>query len=453
MKKIILAIGNDEQRKLCRLYLENLVKKIEIIELNSFSGLKELCQIRLDFDYVFASDDLRQGTAADIYNYCSENLPSTMFILYNQSYPENFPEPEEFNSGNSDFMLNNLSFDRFLDEVSRITGDLYCREKLYRKIPIISLYRYNKSLCDIFVRLSDEKFVKVQKADSYYSRIDLDTYRQRGMKHLYISDDDFRKFDVSFSKMSFLEKDEDFARLSPQEMLNRLSDVHLVINDIAKEVGISERSIQLAEENAKRAMFFIVDHPGIESLFIKKISQQDYLYDHSYFTAIVCTEIFTKIGLGTHENIKKFCMASIFHDMTIKNPALSSVKGAKDPRLLDFTHDEVKNYLKHPTLTANLMESMGIFSEDTVEMVRYHHITPEGGFPEKIHISRLSTLCATFIVAHEFVSKLYDNDFNIDALDKIAIEMALRFKEPNFKLALSAFDAAKEIHEMERIVA
>ena len=272
MRKVILAIGNDEQRKLCRLYLENLIKKIEIIEISSFDGLEKLIKHRDDYEYIFSSDDLRQGTASQVFNLAKDKLTNTKYVLYNQDYPEDFPEPEDFNQENTDFIPSNLSFDLFVDQVSRITGNVYSREKLYRKIPIISLYRYNQSLCDVFVRLSDEKFVKVQKAESYYSRLDLDTYRQRGMKHLYISDDDFKKFDVSYSKLNFLERDEDFACLSPQEMLNRLSDVHMVINDIAKEIGISEHSINLAEENAKRAMFFIVDHPGIESLFIKKIS-------------------------------------------------------------------------------------------------------------------------------------------------------------------------------------
>ena len=115
-------------------------------------------------------------------------------MLYNQDYPEDFPGPEEFNKENTDYILSNLGFDQFVDELSRITGNKYSREKLYRKIPLTSLYRYNKSLCDVFIRLSDDKFVKVQNAEACYSRLDLDTYRQRGIKHLYTTDDDFKKF-------------------------------------------------------------------------------------------------------------------------------------------------------------------------------------------------------------------------------------------------------------------
>lgn len=194
MKRIILAIGNDEQRKLCRLYLESLIKQVEIIEIGSLEDLEKLIQHRNVYEYIFSSDDLRQGPAAQVYQLTKKKLTNTLYVLYNQDYPEDFPGPEEFNKENTDYILSNLGFDQFVDELSRITGNKYSREKLYRKIPLTSLYRYNKSLCDVFIRLSDDKFVKVQNSEAYYSRLDLDTYRQRGIKHLYTTDDDFKKF-------------------------------------------------------------------------------------------------------------------------------------------------------------------------------------------------------------------------------------------------------------------
>ena len=110
------------------------------------------------------------------------------------------------------------------------------------------------------------------------------------------------------------------------------------------------------------------------------------------------------------------------------------------------------NYLKHPTLTANLLEATGQFSADVVEIVRYHHITPEGGFPVKIHASRLNLLTCNFIIAHDFVSKLYDNDFDKTRISKIVLELVLRYREPNFKKALSAFEVAKDYLAINELV-
>lgn len=448
---ILYASGNDQQRRIYRLYMENLFPDATVYEISGLTGLKDACEWILSPDMVFVSDDLQDGTARDILDYAANSFAKTKFVLIGDSYPTNFPDPEEFDSLNSDFLPLQLTFPQFTAKLSRITGsDLEIRE-LYRHIPLVSFYRYNQVLCDTYVKLSDDKYVKIQKAGATYSRDDLDKYRHKGIAHLYIKDDDFQKYAVSFSNLSFLKGPAEYAKLSEEEMLLRLSDVHMQINDIAKEVGISKDAIALAEENCKNIIFFISDHPGLEALFVRKATLEDYLYDHSYLTSIVCAEIFSKIGHGNMEGIKKLCQASIMHDITIKNPKLSLVKGQNDPRMMEFTKEEVKNYLKHPTLTANLLESSGIFSQDVADIVRYHHITPEGGFPEKIHPSRLNLLTSVFIMAHEFVSKLYDNDFDKTKIEKIILEMVIRFREPNFRKALSGFDAAKEFLALDEV--
>lgn len=451
--KILYASGNDQQRRLYRLYLENIFPEGKIYEISGLLGFKEICEWETNADIIMVSDDLKDGSAKDILDFIKMKSLEAKFVLIGDRYPSNFPEPEEFDGLNADFVPQQLSFDQFRQEMGRVCEQEFESKELYRHIPLVGFYRYHQVLCDTFVKLSDNKFVKIQKAGAIYSRDDLDKYRFKGIKHLYIRDEDFKKFDVSFSGLGFLKGSTEFARLTEEEMLLRLSDVHLQLNDLAKDIGISSDAIAMAEDNTKNLLFFMSDHPGLEALFIKNAVQEDYLYDHSYFTSIVCAEIFSKLGYAANEGLKKLCQASIMHDITIKNPKIAMVKGQNDPRLLDFTKEEVRNYLKHPTLTANLLESTGQFSPDVVEIVRYHHITPEGGFPEKIHPSRLSLLTCVFIIAHEFVSKLYDNEFNKEKISKIILEMVLRYREPNFKKALSAFDEAKDYLAIDDLVA
>lgn len=451
--KIIYASGNEQQRKLYTLYLENLLPEAKVYEIYGLSGLKEISEWIKDYQAIFVSDDLNDGNARDILDALKENNTQAKFIFIGDRYPANFPEPEIFDGLNSDFLAPQLSFEAFKSEMERVFARSFSLTDIYRNVPIVGFYRYNKVLCDTYIKLSDNKYVKIQKAGTTYSREDLDKYRFKGIKQLYIKNDDFFKYDVSFTNLSFLERTESFAKLTEEQMLLRLSDVHLQLHDLAKSLGISDQAIAMAEDNTKNLIFFISDHPGLEALFIHKATQEDYLYDHSYFTAIVCAEIFTKLGLNANEGLKKLCQASIMHDITIKNAKIAQARGQNDPKLLDFTKEEVRNYLKHPTLSANLLEATGQFSPDVIEIVRYHHITPEGGFPEKIHPSRLSLLTSVFIIAHEFVSKMYDNNFDKERISKIVLEMVLRYREPNFKKALSAFEEAKDYLAIGELVA
>ena len=201
--KIIYASGNEEQRKLYTLYLENLLPEADVYEIYGLNGLKEICALVKEITAIFVSDDLTDGTASDVLDLIKTTANPTQFVYIGERYPSNFPEPEEFDGLNTDYIAPLLTFDQFRKEMERVFNREFLLTDIYRNVPIVGFYRYNKVLCDTFIKLSDNKFVKIQKAGANYSRDDLDKYRFKGIKQLYIKNEDFQKYGVSFTNLSF----------------------------------------------------------------------------------------------------------------------------------------------------------------------------------------------------------------------------------------------------------
>jgi response regulator RpfG family c-di-GMP phosphodiesterase len=112
---------------------------------------------------------------------------------------------------------------------------------------------------------------------------------------------------------------------------------------------------------------------------------------------------------------------------------MAEYENHNDPRLNKFTKKEQKNFFAHPMDIATKIKSSELVDEDIFCLLRDHHESPDGfGFPNKLKDDQLHPLSRVFLIAHEYVTKMYGFDFEPAAHNEIIEYLESIFKSSNY---------------------
>ena len=446
--KIIFIDFNDKQRQIYRIYLENILDEVEVNEFyNSSSAIEFLqknhVQKGFEYDLVLCNDNFKEGSASEVYEFIHQNCKKIPFVLFAETLPEMIDSLEGFRShhkqnGNIVLPISPADFRTSILEFLYPNRLNLQPVPAFQKIRLINFYRFNKTLCNVYLKLSRLKYVKVFNEGHVYTKADLKKLKTKNVDYLFIRNDDFHKFQVTFFKNPFLTMDTD--NLSPDELRESLSFSHTMMQELVLSLGFSQDVINLTEKSIQGINTLIESCPSLNELLDKAKMNNDYLYDHSYLTSIIACDILKNLNWATEEKIKVMCMASLFHDITLDNPDLAKVTSFDDPELNKYSEDEQKQFLKHPLAAADLLLDFPNIPSEVQSIVRQHHENPEGtGFPNKLNAAKIDRMTCAFIIAHDFVNQMEKVNFEADQVSKITDYLVKRYQTGEFKSCLNAF--------------
>lgn len=440
--RIFYVDDNDQQRQLYTVYLENILDNIEVFhEANTDLALMKMKKIP-NIVLVLCAN-LKDGRVGDVYDYTRAHLGQTPFMLIGPENPDSVTALRGFRSHNDkngniqlpispvqfrETILNTLCPSRFSMAVI----------PAFKKVRLMHFYRFNKVHCNVYIKLSDRKYVKVINQNTVYSRADLDKLMEKDVEFLYIRNDDFDKFHVTFSKTPFLSNSNDGR--SPEEVADILATTQAIMRKIIRNFGPTEEVIEMANKSVGEIMSLAENTDGLTELVDRMKKNMNYIYDHSYLVAIVCCDILKQMKWNSEEKVRELCMAALFHDITLSNPELAMIQDQSDIRLYHYTEEQIKEYLQHPFKAADILSKADFVTDEVIDIIRQHHENHEGqGFPNKLHPSRLSPLVCIFIMAHDFVSEIFKLDFDPNSKEGILERMLPKYKSGNFKQPMNAF--------------
>ena len=292
-------------------------------------------------------------------------------------------------------------------------------------------------LCDIYLKLSDNKFVKFINNGDTYKTNDIKKYLKEGQKFLYIKSDQYENFAVMFSQTPFLTQDNN---PSFENSENAVSSTLEIIHDLIRTVGIGATVVKLIDQSVKQISIHNSHNSGaIIKLLCKIRDRDDYINDHSYLTAYVAISICNQLGWNNEENINKIVYAALLHDSLLDDPKYAIVADESKVKTDILNSEELELYMNHPVKTAELISESNALPKDVELIVAQHHENPEGtGFPRKLKSINISPLVAIFIVAHSFVYEMFKVDFDENEYPHILNHLKKRFSTGNYKQPINA---------------
>lgn len=298
----------------------------------------------------------------------------------------------------------------------------------YKPVNIKFFQKLKESPCHLYIKLADQKFVKILKSQDQITTDFLLKYIKRKVTHLYLASLDYEKHsDLIFSFTPAMTKLVEAGRKVQLPSNDQL-------NAVLEEAGVPEHTANMAVTLSEKILNQVNSNESLMSMLnLSLSSEKRFLYDHSHLTSVVSCYI---AGLpqnewGTISAKEKLCMASIFHDLLLDEEEAIMVEthGMHEGIINDLIDD--RNL--HPKKMADKLREQRVVPLDVVSIIENHH---------NLEKPNLSPMICAFIVGHQFVLEMYKVEFQQERMP-LAIDRTLgKFPNGNLnKQARNLFEA------------
>ncbi|WP_408097622.1 response regulator [Peredibacter sp. HCB2-198] len=311
-------------------------------------------------------------------------------------------------------------------------------------VRISLLMRWGSSSCNLYMKLSEGKYIKVINAGEAFMTDDAGRFYSKGLHHLYVTYEDAEGYLRNIEQnMTSLVKSKD----TPLDLAVVTLESLESIERLAASLGWTPEVIGAAKRGVDLAIKAVSAEPSILKLLKNKLQNSTSSYSsHVGLMSLLTCGFCYQLGWTSESTQMKLGLASLMHDITIdeeiyKDPIIWN-QAASDP--LDKTPEVVK-YRNHPGDAANLLLTIKNLPPDVDQIILQHHETKDGlGFPRGLTSSRISPMASVFIITEDLIS--YIEGFkDIDArVLQFLKEKESRYNSGNFKKVFEALKASVE---------
>lgn len=337
------------------------------------------------------------------------------------------------------------------DAKETFAGSPYLNEDPYCRIDVNFLSILDGINKNLFIKIGQDKFIKIFNEDDNTDILDLKKYKDKGINYFYLTRDTAlwvigqieNQIDIFLRANNFrfvLRGASD----SPQK---RFENKILRIDD---EVHI-DKDFKETIDKAVEKIRSVVDKESKVDAFLYSLKEKQ---DHyAFFTqkmnlvSIISCLLAKQLDWISKTTMDKLVYASVLCDITLAvRPDLLKIQGIQEfERIKEtLTDDERKFFLSHPKDAGNLIKRYFTSAPPDTDVLAFQsHELPDGtGFPQGIKADKISPLAALFIVANDFAYYfLLDDD---PTLEDFILKCQSRYDFVNFRKVVKALEKVKK---------
>ncbi|OUR96752.1 hypothetical protein A9Q84_10450 [Halobacteriovorax marinus] len=449
MKALFICDNKEEWTKLSQLFMGNFPKVELICALNGHDALEHLsyegpfaivmieASIKDDDPSLLGKEVLDTvgerpiifiGTKAFIKDRVDDDLYNNHpinGIIYNPYDAENFKDV----IGQSLDWAKQEEFEESIEEMDR--DDLL-------PMRIRNFYMFKIVPYDVYLELTQTKFIKIIKRNRPYTHSKIQTYAKKNIKNLYLGKNDFiLMLEEGIKKVTenLLQKNQSNVKYLGNQIRGAL-----IIQQYIRAIGVSDDIQALCSLIIETTDRIFRKQGNYKNLFDDIPFKNGDFAEQAIMTSYYCEAILHNLGWKSDLSRKKLGLASLLQDSTLSNEDLMKVDGPQDPNLQMFTKDEQDEFLTHPIKAAEIARHFQGYSEVDFVIAQQHERPDGTGFPFGVTVNKLSAHSCAFILASTFVCRFAISKRTPE--DKIRILDQLRFEYNvgNFKETLQALE-------------
>lgn len=423
--KLLLVEDEADLREVLACYLEGKLQA-EILEASSGNEAIALLEAHSDIDCVVSDYRMNNGTGGDVYLYLQQKLSGIPYILCSCDRPEDHVEftgaklagyfQKPFQA--KDLVTKVQQVVEARAQASVPSAEEYCR------IRTSILLKFTLLRADLYLKLSEQKHVRVFVSGESLSTEDVSRYIAKKVEYLYVKKEDAGSFldDLARGVLALAMQREaeaqDRAKREGGGGVTGANDLEFVlttakaalevVHQIGMKLGFPPGAQELTKASAKIVLKAIEKCPELGDIFRKQMSNGDsYICSHSVMMAYTSCGMAALMGWDSELTRHKLILAAFLHDLSVENDEIARIQTMDDfiGKTSKFTEKEVQEYIRHPEASAQLVAMMQEVPPEVDGIVRQHHERADGsGFPHRHDHARISPLSSLFILAHEVVS-------------------------------------------------
>lgn len=263
----------------------------------------------------------------------------------------------------------------------------------------------------LFIRLADNRFIKILREGDSLGHDRLDFYRKKSIEHFYILKTSYDRF-LEHCHGTLL------AALADPNVGAR-EKTRLTLNH-GKHVMAYLQSRKISPTTLKHAQDFVQSVLKLSTVVeleknvdVKRLLQDAEFRDHASTTTLISAMIGGKLGLRGEKMLSLLGTSSFLHDIGIPSADSKFI----DNDVTAMNSDELKLYLAHPARGAEIVKKVGGVEPIAIQAIAQHHERRNSrGFPEQLGPGQINLVAEIVGISDEWMrvislcSRLEDRD-------------------------------------------
>jgi response regulator RpfG family c-di-GMP phosphodiesterase len=325
------------------------------------------------------------------------------------------------------FLLKPCPPDEFVEKVGWCLETEQDKLKIYlkdssnidEKIPVNSevFLKLNSVPCDVYVKLSAEKFIKIINNNALFSTDVIVKLITKGVKQLFINKSELSLYSESVTQTVYgmlKTKASKMDDATKSQVTGRA--LEMVKSNLIK-CGFNQSVLDVTEEVINLQIDMINRSPELSQFMDKFQLFRKMNTEHSRLVSFLCVAILKEIGWDSESTLHKMCLASLFHDISLPDDFIANT--AAEDYLKNLSSSEKDLYRNHCEESAHLAKNFASIAPGMEQVIHEHHELPDGtGFPKGLTATHVHSLSACLHLADVTADYMWHEDFEIAAINK-----------------------------------
>jgi putative nucleotidyltransferase with HDIG domain len=288
---------------------------------------------------------------------------------------------------------------------------------------------------DIYIRISEGKFVRLAGSGEDLTQERLRAYKQREVESLYIRKIDFAKY-VGFG-IQIAAKLPLIGTIEKEKKIVLLSQVARLMTQGIYLQGVDQEGFQGARDFVQSTVSVLTDNADALKLLSALSEESNYLLGHALAVAIYGLMLARQLSWSSPSMLLKIALGGLLHDVGLKEVSPSITGRSR----IDRNADETKSYESHATRGAELLSRINGIPSEIIQITLQHHENCQGhGYPSGIKRDRIHPLARLISVVDQFVYFALKNPESEGLSPHAAIDRLMTYQanvvEPTYLVSL-----------------
>lgn len=264
-------------------------------------------------------------------------------------------------------------------------------------VPIDDFITGTEVPVDLFIQLSENKFVQIAKSGERVQIERFLNYKSKEVTHFCIKNNEFSKYlNRGLTIAGIIVKNPNIALAQRQSTLTKIAGN--VFSQIGSS-GMSKEAFVNSKTIVSATISLVQAKPDLSQLMHTFAQFSNSLYAHSVAVSMISVMIGTGMHWKQALTIEKLGLGALLHDIGLKELPVELINKTR----AEMTPEELLEYETHPYRGMMILRSLADIPDDVISIAYEHHENSLGmGYPRRIKQVYTNPLARVVALADEF---------------------------------------------------
>jgi response regulator RpfG family c-di-GMP phosphodiesterase len=267
------------------------------------------------------------------------------------------------------------------------------------------LHKLGKLTEDVFIKLSESRFIKILHAGAVFNDYELNRFENKKVDKLWVQTNGFKNLFEEYKKQIYFR--ETMMELDSLRLSQEMAVDHSMVTSMARNFGWNKEIIDMTTRSIENVLKMLVRTPDLKPLLtLHKKNNNSQLSTHAIELAAFCVAILDNLSWNSQLAKEKIVFAAITHDMELNDDLFETkvrMLTNVGTKIFVNTNSEIFRQIhNHPSKMAANLKLWPNCPPDIDSIILNHHEQPDGsGFPRGFKAHEIAPLSSLLILAED----------------------------------------------------